>query len=143
ESFTLGKAVLPAYLPAVLFAMGEGAIIPVLPAIASRLGADLAVAGIIAALLPVGSLFGNLPAGALVARFGERNAMIGSASVGILGAVLAWLSNNNILLSISVLVIGLAHSVFALARHAFMTTFVPLNHRARAISTLGGAFKIG
>lgn len=143
EPFTLGKAVLPVYLPAVLFAMGEGAIIPVIPSIASRLGADLATAGIIAALLTIGSLFGNLPAGVLVAKFGERNAMIGSAMVAILGAVLAAFSVNNVMFGSAIVVIGLAHSVFALARHAFMTTFVPISHRARALSTLGGAFRAG
>lgn len=143
ESFTLGKAVLPVYLPAVLFAMGEGAIIPVIPSIASRLGADLATAGIIAALLTIGSLFGNLPAGLLVERFGERNAMIGSAMVAILGSLLAAFAVNNLMFGAAIVVIGLAHSVFALARHAFMTTFVPISYRARAISMLGGAFRAG
>jgi MFS family permease len=33
--------------------------------------------------------------------------------------------------------------VFALARHAFMTSFVPQHYRARALSTLGGIFRAG
>jgi MFS family permease len=33
--------------------------------------------------------------------------------------------------------------VFLLARHAFMTTFVPLRYRARALSTIGGSQRLG
>ncbi|MGB3413556.1 MAG: MFS transporter [Microbacteriaceae bacterium] len=143
DTFTLGKAVLPVYLPAVFFAMGEGAIIPIIPAIASRLGADLAMAGVIAALLTIGSLIGNLPAGMMVARYGERNAMIGSAIMSGIGAIIAIFSTHLVFFALAIFVIGLGHSAFALARHAFMTTFVPISHRARALSTLGGAFRAG
>lgn len=143
ETFTLGKAVLPVYLPAFLFAIGEGSIIPIIPATATAHGSDLAMAGIIAALLTIGSLIGNVPAGILVARFGERNSMIWSAVVFALGGMLAGFAPNLLFFGLAIFVLGLAHSTFALARHAFMTTFVPLSHRSRALSTLGGAFRGG
>ena len=41
------------------------------------------------------------------------------------------------------LLLGIATASFALARQAFMTTFVPLSHRARALSLLGGMFRAG
>src|ERR1700712_3869415 len=49
-AFTFRSIALPALLPSLLFAIGEGSIIPVIPAIASNLGATLAVAGFIAGM---------------------------------------------------------------------------------------------
>ena len=44
--------------------------------VATERGASLALAGLIAAMLMVGELVADLPAGWLVARIGERIAMI-------------------------------------------------------------------
>jgi len=77
---------LPALLPTLLFSIGEGAIIPIIPLVASNLGASLAIAGLVAALLLIGELIGNIPSGWLVARIGERPAMIGAAGAARLAA---------------------------------------------------------
>ncbi|RXZ45878.1 MFS transporter, partial [Agromyces binzhouensis] len=76
--FSWRSIVLPAYLPTLLFSLGEGALVPVIPVVAVDRGASLALAGLIAAMLMVGGLVGDLPAGWLVARIGERPAMIGA-----------------------------------------------------------------
>jgi MFS family permease len=59
-------------------------------------------------------------------------------SVGV-----AYFARNLWLLGFAVLVVGVSSAVFALARHAFMTEHVPLSHRARALSLLGGTFRAG
>ena len=56
------------YGPTVLFALGEGAMIPLLPVFASQLGADVPAAALVASALVVGQLCGNIPAGWAVAR---------------------------------------------------------------------------
>lgn len=131
------------YGPTVLFALGEGAVIPLFPIIASRLGADLALSGLIASALVVGQLCGNLPAGWLVARFGERITMVGAGIVALLGVIGLSFAPNLQLLAISIFVIGMCAAAFGLARHAFMTTRVPLDYRARALALLGGSFRLG
>lgn len=141
--FRLASVALPVYLPSLLFATGEGAIIPIIPVSADRLGAPLALSGFIAALLMVGQLLGDVPSGAIVARVGERNAMLGSAVVALGGLVLCLLAPTPGVLGLGVLVIGVATASFALARQSFMTTFVPLAYRARALSLLGGMFRAG
>jgi len=135
--------VVPIYLPTLLFSAGEAALVPVLPAIASRLGADLSVAGVVASMLVVGILIGDIPGGWIVARIGERAAMLWSTLLALLGIAVAVFAPNAGVLALGILALGLATSVFALARHAFLTTFVPLSHRARALSTLGGMFRGG
>lgn len=131
------------YLPTVLFALGEGAVIPLIPVIAAQLGADVAGAALVASALVVGQLAGNLPAGWAVARFGERITMgvAGAlAMVGVTGMVVAPMLG---VFAASVLLIGLCAAAFGLARHSFMTTRVPLSFRSRAMSLLGGTFRLG
>jgi len=137
---TVGVAAL---LPTLLFSVGEGAIIPILPVAAGNLGANLAVAGLISAMLVVGELLGDIPSGVIIAHIGERTAMIGAAGLSVLGLLTAVLAPNPLVLGIGIAVVGIATAVFALARHAFMTSFVPAEYRARALSTLGGTFRLG
>ncbi|WP_144797238.1 MFS transporter [Microbacterium paludicola] len=131
------------YLPTILFSLGEGAVIPLIPVIAANMGADVAGAALVAAALVVGQLCGNLPAGWAVARIGERFTMViaGVVSmVAVLGMVLAPVLA---VFASSVFLLGFCAAAFGLARHAFMTTRVPLAFRARSLSLLGGSFRLG
>src|ERR1700712_484806 len=141
--FKWGSIALPAFLPALLFSTGEGAIIPIIPTVAHSMGATLAIAGLIASMIVVGELFGDIPSGWLVARVGERTAMIGASLVAVIGLGISVFAPSPLILGLGILLVGLATAVFALARHAFMTSFVPQRYRARALSTLGGTFRLG
>ncbi len=131
------------FLPSLLFSTGEGAIIPVIPLVARDLGASLAIAGVIASMLMVGELVGDIPSGWIVSRVGERTAMVGASFVAAAGLVLALVARTPLVLGTGIGLVGLATTVFVLARHAFITVFAPLSHRARALSTLGGMQRLG
>lgn len=131
------------YGPTLLFALGEGAVIPLIPVIASGLGADVATAALVAAALVVGQLCGNIPAGWAVARFGERPTMGVAGCIALAGMVGMAFAPTLALFAAAVFVIGLCAAAFGLARHSFMTTRVPLVFRARALSLLGGTFRLG
>ncbi len=141
--FRFRSIALPALLPTLAFSIGEGAIIPIIPIVAHNLGAQLAIAGLIAAMITIGQLFGDIPSGWIISRIGERAAMIYAALISIVGLALAMSSPNPWVLGAAVFLIGLSTAVFVLARHAFMTSFVPIAFRARALSTLGGTFRLG
>jgi MFS family permease len=143
DRFPWRQVVVAAFLPTILFSIGEGAIIPIIPVVAHGLGADLAGAALVSAMIVVGELLGDIPAGALVARIGERTAMIGASLLSIAGVGVSVIAPSPWVLGLGILLIGIATAVFALARHAFMTSFVPPVYRARALSTLGGTFRFG
>jgi len=143
DAFDLRGVLLSGFLPAALFAIGEGAIIPIIPIAADSLGASLAIAGFVASLILVGELIGDVPSGVVVARIGERNAMIGAAVVSVVGLLVCTVAPNPLVLALGVFLVGLSTAVFALARHAYMTTAIPLRIRARALSSLGGVFRFG
>ncbi|MDT0143061.1 MFS transporter [Microbacterium sp. PRC9] len=131
------------YGPTVLFALGEGAVIPLIPVIAAQLGADVAAAALVASALVVGQLCGNIPAGWAVARVGERLTMVIAGVVSLGGVVGMALAPSLGIFALAVFLIGFCAAAFGLARHSFMTTRVPLSFRARALSLLGGTFRLG
>lgn len=143
ESFKLRSLILSVYLPTALFSMGEGAIVPILPASAEQLGASLPVAGLIAGLLMAGVLLADLPASVVVARLGERKAMIYSAIFSAIGISASVLSANLVFLGIGVVLVGFGHAVFGLARQVYIAEHIPYSHRARALSVIGGTFRVG
>ena len=142
-TFRIKQLVLPVFLPSLLFATGEGAIIPIIPAAAERLGADIPTAGLLAGMLMLGTLLADIPASQLVFRLGERKAMIVVAFVAAAGISLAYFSNTLIALGSAAFIAGACASVFGLARHGYMAHNVPQSHRARSLAMLGGMFRGG
>src|SRR5690554_2327902 len=123
--------------------MVEGAVYPVIALTARDLGASIAQAGLIVALTGVGALVNNIPASLLTARFGERRAMIGAAILAIIALMLCVSAATPIVLGVGIFMVGMAQSVFSLARQTYLTDAVPVSMRARALSTLGGVVRIG
>jgi MFS family permease len=64
--------VITAYGPTLLVSIGQGAILPLVALSARALGASVATAAFVVALIGIGQLVGDLPAGALAARIGEN-----------------------------------------------------------------------
>lgn len=145
--FSLRSIAVPAFGPALLFSIGEGAILPVVALSARGLGASVAVAALVVTLIGLGSWFFNLPASLITLKFGERWAIVGAAAasaVALAAAALApRLPDGLWLLAAAMLVVGMAASVFSLARQKYLTEAVPVILRARALSTLGGVNRIG
>ena len=132
--FSWRSIILPAYLPTFLFSVGEGAIIPVIPVVATERGASLAIAGFIAAMLMVGELVGDLPAGWLVARIGERISMIGASMLAVIGILIALVAPSVFALGIGVLLNALRH--FSL-RHVKMVLVCPTERLLRPFQVTG------
>jgi MFS family permease len=142
-SFSLRDIALPAFGPSVLYGMANGAILPVIAFSARDLDASVAVSGLVAALTGIGSLVSNVPAALVTARFGERRAMVGAAVFAGFALLLCILARHVAMLAGGVFMMGMAGSVFALARQSFLIEAVPITLRARALSTLAGSMRIG
>lgn len=140
---SLRAIALPVLLPTTLYGIGSGAIAPVIVFSARELGASIGVAGLIAALLGVSQLVGNLPSGPIINRIGERGAMLWAAVFSVAGALACALASTLWLLTAGVIVIGAAGSVWGLARQTYLSETIPYAFRARAMSTLGGVNRIG
>lgn len=131
------------FLPALIYEIGNGAIAPVIALTALALGASTAVAGLVLTLLGLGQIIGNVPSSFLVSRVGDRRAMVIAAGVGATALVACFLAPNLVVFAVAIMVIGMCNATFYLARQHYLTEVTPPSMRAVALSTLGGAHRIG
>lgn len=138
------RAIAPAaFVPPAVFAVGQGAIAPVVVISATDLGASPAAAALVVATAGLGQIAADIPAGSLVHRFGERPTMIGAALLTVLALVGCIAARQLALFTAAIFLTGMCTAVWLLARQAYITEVVPYRLRARAMSTLGGVFRIG
>src|SRR5690625_1883253 len=131
------------YLPTLLFEIGVGAMMPMIPVSTTRLGGSLATGAIMVALLAVGKILADVPAGALAARVGDRAAMVGASALAVAAMAALALAPNLATLAVGVLLVGACDAVYGLARQSYLTAVIHPLRRARALSTLGGVARIG
>ena len=143
NTFSLRSIAVPAFGPTVLYGTAIGAILPVIALTARDLGASVALAALIITLTGIGSLLTNVPATLITTRFGEKWSLVTAACWCAVAMVLAATVPVLWVFALSVFMVGMAGAVFGLARQTYVTEAVPLHFRARALSTLGGANRIG
>lgn len=141
--FSLRRIAIPAYGPSLLFGIGEGAVLPILPLTARELGGSVSMAALMVALMGIGSLVSNLPASVLTMRFGERGAIVAAALWSALGLALCASRQHLGAFAAGCFMMGMSQAVFNLARQSYLSEAVPPQWRARALSTLGGVMRIG
>jgi MFS family permease len=134
---------LPVYLPALLFSIGQGAIIPMIPLLAHDAGASLAVSGVVVAMRGIGTIVFDIPAGQLVGRWGERRTVLLGTALLVVAGVGCIFSDSPLLIAAFVFLMGCGWAIWLLARLSFVTDVVPEERRGRALSTLGGVNRAG
>lgn len=143
EEPTIRSLLVGIYLPIVVFAIGEGAVMPFIVLGAQARGASDGTAGAVFALIGISALVFAVPAGALIARLGERGAAVAAVAavaVGLLGALVA---SGVVVYAAGIFVMGIAWSVWRLVRFSYLAGAVGTERRGRALSMMGGAQRIG
>jgi MFS family permease len=80
---TLRSVTASVFLPATVYEIGNGAVIPVIALTAIDLGGSTGTAGFMMVLLGVGQVIGDVPASSVADRLGDRRAMVLAASLSI------------------------------------------------------------
>lgn len=138
----LRRLAAPVYVPIVSGTFGLAMLLPVLPLYLTEVGLSLGVASIVLASVGIGAAAGGLPVGALLPRVGDRAVMIGSlllvagttALLGVTSAALA-------LVALRVAT-GAGNVGLRLSRQSYITRHVDPRARGRAMSTIGGSFRV-
>ena len=141
--FSLRRIAVSAFGPSLLFGLGEGAILPVIPLSARNLGASVAMAALAVTLIGIGSLLSNIPASLITMHRGERWAIVAAAVWCALAMALSAWTDHLGIFALGCFMVGMSQAVFSLARQSYLTEAVPPEFRARAMSTLGGAMRVG
>ncbi|WGW10879.1 MFS transporter [Saxibacter everestensis] len=143
RSGSLRSLILPAYLPAVLYGVGQGAVQPIIAHSAIDLGASVAFAGFVVALVGIGQICADLPVGALVTRIGEKRSMLLAVGLDVVALLVCIYATSLWMLCLAIACTGASGAVWMLARQVYVAEVVPFGLRARALSTLGGTHRIG
>jgi MFS family permease len=135
--------VLPVYAPTLLLAFGGGMLTPIWPLYAASFGASYAWIGVVLAARGIGTILGDLPAGVLVSKFGQRRLMlIGLALIALCGFATSQAQAIWELLLYGT-VEGIGGAFWNISRHAYLTHAAPKEQRGRAIAAFGGIFRTG
>lgn len=132
-----------AYVPGALFAVGQGAIVPVLALTALDLGASPSLAALLVALRGVGIVLFDVPAGYFIDRWGERRAMLFGTCVLVGALAGCWFARTPAQFGAAMLLLGAGWAVWLTARLTYISAVMPVHLRARALAVLGGAQRIG
>ncbi len=101
------------------------------------------MAALVVGIAGIGQVVADIPAGALAARFGDRTAMLGAAILTSLALTACMFAPNLFVFAAAMFCTGMGTAVWLLARQAYVTQVVPYRLRARAMSTMGGVYRIG
>jgi len=144
QSVGIRALLMSVYLPTLLFAVGQGAIIPI---IALRAREDLettvAFAAFAVGLRGIGTMVFDVPAGVLISRIGERYSLTIASGVLLLVAALVAFSTSPWVYALAIFLMGCALSVWLLARLSYISEKVAVERRGRALSLMGGTQRLG
>jgi MFS family permease len=137
------ELMLAVYLPTILLAVGQGALLATLPLYATELGFGYTLISVVSAAAAIGTLVTDVPAGALLHRIGLRRAMLFGAALVVAGTLsLSFVTSGGAIVWLRVLA-GIGTALWGLSRHAFIAGAVPIERRGSAIAMFGGINRIG
>ena len=139
----LRRLVLPVYLPVVANTLALGMLVPVLPLYLSEEGLSLGQTSVVLAGIGIGAAAGALPAGSLLARYDERTVVVWALLLTAASTAAVGLTTSAVALLALRITTGAANGAMRLSRQTYVTRRVEDGMRGRAMSLIGGSFRIG
>jgi len=142
-SASLRRLIIPIYLPSMLMAVAQMALLIVLPLYILDLGSGVAEAAFVFAMRSLGSVLVNVPASLAISQYGHRPSMAVANVMMGLSAFIISISTSSWIIAISTLVFGAGMGTWLLARLAYITGQLPNHRRGTALATLAGLQRLG
>lgn len=131
------------YIPTLILAFGRGMLTPILPLYSGSFNVSYGLIGIALASQGIGNLLGDLPAGILSGRIGQKRTMlVGLGSMALSMFAVSWARTFTELV-LYFLLSGVGMALWNISRHAYITESTPIARRGRAIAIFGGVNRIG
>lgn len=132
------------YLPTLLLAFGQGMLVTTMPLFASDFGVTDTLVGLAVSAAALGTLFMDVPAGALLQRLGLRRAMtFGSGLVALATSLIAFPFVDYDLTLLLRIAAGVGTALWGISRLAYITQTIPGERRGQVLSTFGGLQRLG
>lgn len=119
-------------------AVSQEALTILLPLYMLDIGASPAFAALVVGLRGVGVLLFDVPAGMLVARFGDKPVLLGGLGFILTGFVLLTVTAEPWLLGFAAVALGVGHAAWMLGRQSYLADICATNELGRAIAAMAG-----
>ena len=137
------RLLLPIYAPSMLMAVGQQAVLILLPLYALHLGGGASWAAAILGFRGLGAWLADVPAGLAAARFGDKAVMlVGLGLLSVAGLALSVVENLPMLAAVALLY-GMGMSNWLLGRISYVTDTCAIDERGRAVSVMAGIQRTG
>ena len=131
------------YIPTFILSFCQGMLALLLPVYVIGLKLSFSLIGLVLAGYGIGTLIGDLPAGVIQDRIGNRLSMTIGVSVMGLGMLALSQSERFMTLLLCGISIGAGAALWNVSRHAYLANNTLNSSRGRAISIFGGVNRIG
>lgn len=138
-----GRMLAPVYAPSLLMAVSQEAAMILLPLYALEQGASAALAALLVGLRGIGLLVFDAPAGALVARFGDRPILIFGLAAMLAGLLALAVAPGLWAFFPAALLLGAGHAAWVLGRQSYITDVCASDEVGRAITGMAGLQRVG
>ena len=132
------RLLLPVYVPSLLMAVSQEALTILLPLYMLEIGASPAFAALVVGLRGIGVLLFDVPAGMLVARFGDKPVLLGGLSLILTGLLLLSLTTDPWLVGFAAVALGTGHAAWMLGRQSYLADVCAPAELGRAIAAMAG-----
>ncbi|HEY5567809.1 MAG TPA: MFS transporter [Gammaproteobacteria bacterium] len=137
------RLLMPVYAPSFLNALSQMALLILLPLYILELGHGAAFAAAVIGMRGIGVLLFDVPAGVLVARFGDKPVLVGGLASILTGTVLLAATTHPWLLMLAALLLGLGFSAWTLGRQSYVADTCATHEIGRAIAVMAGLQRAG
>ena len=119
-------------------AVSQEALTILLPLYMLEIGASPAFAALVVGLRGIGVLLFDVPAGMLVARFGDKPVLLGGLSLIFTGLLLLGVTTQPLLLGFAAIALGSGHAAWMLGRQSYLADVCAPAELGRAIAAMAG-----
>jgi MFS family permease len=128
----------PVYAPSLLMAVSQEALMILLPLYMLETGASPAFAALAVGLRGIGVLLFDVPAGMLVARFGDKPVLLGGLSLILVGFLVLTSTAEPWLVGCAAVALGTGHAAWMLGRQSYLADTCEPHELGRAIAAMAG-----
>jgi MFS family permease len=138
-----GRLLMPVYVPTLLNSTSQMALLILLPLYTLDAGYNAAFAATIVGLRGVGILLFDIPAGVLVARFGEKTILLTGLALILVGNMLLAAAAHPWLLMLAAVLLGAGISAWMIGRQSYIVDTCAPEEVGRAIAVMAGLQRAG
>src|SRR5690606_6566571 len=138
-----GRMLAPVYVPTLLMSLSQEALLILLPLYVLELGASPGFAALVVGLRGVGVLLFDVPAGLLVARFGDKPVLAGGLVSIVLGMLALALAPGIWTILPAAVLLGVGYAAWMLGRQSYITQACANDEVGRAIAVMAGLQRVG